>query len=128
MARRASSGVNTQALIIGIIAFLLILAGGYWFITKKPAGFDAPELNIASEIDSFQSLAGNENTVSGTLVARRITPQGQIAFVKDKSNDTISIIIPSDFEGRNLNLKNEYSFLIKFRNDGIAVALDIKQL
>jgi len=102
MARRASSGVNTQA--------------------------DAPELNIASEIDSFQSLAGNENTVNGTLVARRITPQGQIAFVKDKSNDTISIIIPSDFEGGNLNLKNEYSFLIKFRNDGIAVALDIKQL
>ena len=46
MARRASSGVNTGALIIGAIVFILILGGGYWFLNRKPSGFDAPELDI----------------------------------------------------------------------------------
>ena len=128
MARRASSGVNPQALLIGAALIILVLGGGYWFINRSSAGFDAPPLDLTRDVDSLKSLAGNKNSVTGTLIDRRIIDEGQMAIVKAEGGHSLAIKIPDNFKGGNLNLQHEYTFLVEFNNDGIAVALDVNQL
>ena len=127
MARRASSGVNSQALLAGAAFLALVLGGGYWFINRTPNGFEAPPLDIARDIDHYRSLAGNENSITGILFRRPPTNSGQMATLKVGEDDYIFIIIPPDFKGGNLNLQDEYTFLVKFNTDGVPVALDVKQ-
>ena len=127
MARRASSGVNTQALLIGGAILALVLGGGFWFLNRSPANFDAPPLDMARDIDNLKSLAGNKNSVTGILHEREITPAGQIATLKMEGPYYLAIKIPPDFKSGNLNLQDEYTFLVEFNNDGVAVALDVKQ-
>ncbi|MGC6466955.1 MAG: hypothetical protein ACON38_11540 [Akkermansiaceae bacterium] len=130
MARRASSGVNTQALIIGAVVILLVLGGGYWFLNRKPSGFDAPPLDIEQAVENSRSLSGNKYQVTGTLIDRRIETASLVTLkIGEESNPKfLSIKVPTDFAGGNLNLQDEYTFLIEFNTDGLAVALDVKQL
>lgn len=127
MARRASSGVNTQALLIGAAILALVLGGGYWFINRAPADFDAPSVDLSRDIDNLKSLAGNQNSVTGILHDRQITSTGQMAILELENDQFLSIIIPQDFKGGNLNRQDKYTFLVEFNNDGVAVALDVKQ-
>jgi hypothetical protein len=127
MARRASSGVNTQALLIGAAVLALVLGGGFWFINRQPTGFDAPLVDISRDIDNFKSLAGNENSVTGVLVDRQISSTGQIATLRIDGDHFLPIIIPDGFKGGNLNLQDQYTFLVKFNTDGVAVAQDVTQ-
>ena len=128
MARRASSGVNSQAPLAGGAALALVLGGGYWFLNRTPSGFDAPEFDIVRDVDHQKSQAGNTNSVTGLLIDRQITPEGQLATLKIGKDHFLSIIIPSDLKGGNLNLQSEYIFKIEFNTDGVAVAKDVKPL
>jgi len=127
MARRASSGVNTQALLIGAAVLALVLGGGYWFINRAPAGFDAPLLDVPNEIDQFSSLAGNENVITGILHDRPTYANGQVVALKTEDDEFLVIIIPSDLKTGNLNLQDKYTFTVKFNTKGVAVAQDVKQ-
>ena len=131
MARRASSGVNTQALLIGAIALILILGVGYWFVNRKPSGFDAPVLDAVSFRTNGRSLAGNKNQVTGVLIAREIRASSQIVTLEvEQDGDPVHvpIIIPEEFDTGNLNQKDTYTFLIEFNTDGVPVALNVTQL
>ena len=131
MARRASSGVNIQALLIGAVVLILALGGGYWFLTRKPTGFDAPKLDMVQALENSRSLAGNKYQITGTLIDRRIETTGSLVTLQigeAASVKHLSILIRDDFEGGNLNLQDEYTFLIEFNTDGLAVARDVKQL
>jgi hypothetical protein len=131
MARRASSGVNTQALIIGVVILVLVLGGGYWFLNRKPSGFDAPELDIEQALNNSRSLSGNRYQVTGKLTDRKIESNGQVITIQlgEETNPKfLSIKIPDGFTGGNLNLQAEYTFLIEFNTVGLAVAEDVKQL
>lgn len=128
MARRASSGVNSQALLAGGAILAAVLGGGYWFLNRTPSGFDEPEFDIVRDVDHQKSQAGNTNSVTGLLIDRQITPNGQLATLKIGKDHFLSIIIPSDFKGGNLNLQSEYIFKIEFNTDGVAVAKDVKPL
>ena len=127
MARRASSGVNTQALLIGAAILALVLGSGYWFVNRAPADFDAPLVDLPRDIDNLKSLAGNQNSVTGILHDRRIVSIGQMATLKLENDLFLAIIIPADFKGGNLNLQDKYTFLVEFNRDGVPVALDLKQ-
>ncbi len=127
MARRASSGINIKALLSGAVTLALLLGSAFWFINRDTSGFDAPPLDLARDIDNLKSLAGNENSISGILIDRQITNNGQIATLKIDPDQFISIIIPNGFKGRNLNLQNSYTFLVKFNTDGLPVALNVSQ-
>jgi hypothetical protein len=130
MARRASSGVNTQALLIGALILIVVLGGGYWFINRKPPGFDAPVLDAISFRTNGRSLAGNKNQVTGVLIAREIRASSQIVTleVEEDGNPVhVPIIIPEGFKAGNLNQKDTYTFLIEFNTDGVPVALDVTQ-
>lgn len=130
MARRASSGVNLKAVLIGIVIVVLLIVGGYLVLNRKDS-FDAPELNFLEFERNSRSLAGNRYQITGTLIERHIEPEGQIVVVElgDKSNPKpLPIIVPPDFKGGNLNLQAQYSFLIEFDTKGVPVAIDVKQL
>lgn len=131
MARRASSGINTGALIIGAIVFILILGGGYWFLNREPSGFDAPELDIEQALSNSRSLSGNRYQVTGKLIDRNIESNGQIITIQlgEETNPKfLPIIIPEGFKNGNLNQQARYTFLIQFNTVGLAVAEDVKQL
>ena len=131
MARRASSGVNSQALIIGAILLALVLGAGYWFVNQKPSGFDAPELDIEQALSNSRSLSGNRYQVTGKLTHRYIESNGQIITIQlgEETNPKfLPIKIPDGFKGGNLNLQADYTFLIEFNTVGLAVAEDVKQL
>ena len=131
MARRASSGVNTQALLVGAAILILVLGGGYWFLNRKPSGFDAPPLDIEQAVENSRSLSGNKYQVTGKLTDRRIEPSGSLVTLQIGESPNVRflpILVESDFSGGNLNLQDEYTFLIEFNTDGLAVALDVKQL
>ena len=131
MARRASSGVNTGALIIGAIVFILILGGGYWFLNREPSGFDAPELDIEQALSNSRSLSGNRYQVTGKLIDRNIESNGQIITIQlgEETNPKfLPIMIPEGFKNGNLNQQAQYTFLIQFNTGGLVVAEDVKQL
>lgn len=131
MARRASSGVNTQGLIIGAVILILALAGAYWFLNKKPSAFEEPMVSVRDAQENGRSLAGNTYQVIGKLVDRRIEDAGQIVALEVQENDSVRILpvmLGSDFQSGNLSLQQQYAFLVQFNNDGVAVALEMKQL
>jgi len=131
MARRASSGVNTQALIIGVVILVLVLGVGYWLLNRPSSGFDAPELDMEQAMGNSRSLSGNRYQISGKLIDRRVESVGQLVtiHVGEESNPKpLSIIIPDGFQGGNLTNQTDYTFLIEFNTSGVAVAQDVKQL
>ncbi|MFT6863902.1 MAG: hypothetical protein ACJAVK_002464 [Akkermansiaceae bacterium] len=131
MARRASSGVNTQALIIGVVILVLVLGVGYWLLNRPSSGFDAPELDMEQAMGNSRSLSGNRYQISGKLIDRRVESVGQLVtiHVGEESNPKpLSIIIPDGFQGGNLTNQTDYTFLVEFNTSGVAVAQDVKQL
>jgi hypothetical protein len=132
MARRASSGVNTQALIIGVVFLVLVFGGGYWFLNRKPSGFDAPELDIEQALgNNSRSLSGNRYQVTGKLTDRKIESNGQVITIQLGEETNPKFLLnhnPGKLSGGNLNLQAEYTFLIEFNTVGLAVAEDVKQL
>lgn len=131
MARRASSGVNTQALIIGVVILVLVLGGGFWFLNRPSSDFDAPDLDMEQAMGNSRSLSGNRYQVTGKLIDRRVESIGQVVtiHVGEESNPKpLAIIIPNSFKGGNLTNQTDYTFLIEFNTKGVAVAQDVKQL
>ncbi|MGC6426025.1 MAG: hypothetical protein ACON5H_03395 [Akkermansiaceae bacterium] len=131
MARRASSGVNTQGLLIGAVILIIVLGGGYWFLNQKPSAFDEPLVSVRDAQSNGRSLAGNTYQVIGKLVDRKIEDSGQIVALEVQENDSVRILpvmLGSDFQSGNLSLQQEYAFLVQFNNDGVAVAIEMKQL
>jgi hypothetical protein len=131
MARRASSGVNTQGLLIGAVILIIVLGGGYWFVNRETSVFSDPILNVSHAQENGKSLSGNIVQVEGTLIDRRIEDSGQIVTLEVNHNGQarfLPIILEDDFTAGNLNLKQEYAFRIQFNKDGVAVALEMKQL
>ncbi len=130
MARRASSGVNSQALLVGVI-IILILSGGYWFLNREPEGFKAETVNVGHYMENQNALVGNEVQASGTLIDRLNEGNNQMITLKIEEQGKsrfLPILIPSDLKKINFNLQQDYSFLIRFNSDGLAVAYDVKAL
>lgn len=82
--------------------------------------------------ENGRSLAGNQYSVSGTLIDRKIRSEvGQIVALKveeDGMTKILPILLGKDFQSGNLSLQEQYSFLIQFNNVGVAVALEVKQM
>ncbi len=131
MARRASSGVNSKALFSGALVLLLALGGGYWFLNRQPEGFQAAALNVSQYLENQKAFVGNENQVTGILEARHNEGDQLMVILKIEENNKTSFLpieVPSELNKVNLNLQQEYSFLFRFDNDGIAIASDVKAL
>ena len=132
MGRRASSSLNSAA-IIGIIAVIAILVGvGALTLKKKGKVFnDVALLQIEEALQSANSLRGNEYRVEGKVDSRwvRDTGEGLSLMVEDDGQTKyLFIMIPPEVSHVNIEREQRYAFKIKFGEGGVAIATDVKRL
>ncbi|BCU77382.1 hypothetical protein [Luteolibacter sp. LG18] len=134
MPRRASSNLH-PGLILGIVAGVAVLFFvGKSFTGKKSSGFgDVTKLNMEAFLQNGNSLRGSEYVVEGTVDEKlRWTPdRGQVVSVVVDSGgvkEMIGIEVPPEFNNRNIEREQRYSFKVKFRQGGIPVATGINRL
>ena len=99
---------------------------------KKASSFgDAAPLRIEELLENGKSLRSNEYVVEGEVDEKlQFSDRGQLVSVKvdgARGDEFIGIEIPSKFDDLNIETKQKYVFLVKFRQGGIAVAQDIER-
>lgn len=136
MSRRASSSLH-PGLIIGIVVAIAALAFiGKSAFGKKQAGFgNMPKLSIEEVLENANSLRGNEYVVDGkidSILGGDESKDGTrvISLQIDSSGkpEFIGVEIPPELKSLNIEREQRYSFRVKFRQGGIAVANDIRRL
>ncbi|MDA0765976.1 MAG: hypothetical protein O3A87_06285 [Verrucomicrobia bacterium] len=132
MGRRASSSINSAA-IVGIIAVVAVVVGlGALLLKKKGTTFDdvAPLL-VEEALDNGNSLRGNEYRVEGKLLARWPRDSGAVIeiLVEDGGEQThFPIVVPVEVSNLNFEREQRYAFKIKFGDGGVAIATEVKRL
>lgn len=121
MARRTrkkkSTSSNPLPIIIGALCALGILAGGYFILTRKKSS-NATELNAKTYITTPESMRGSTFAIKAEVIKKLYYEEGvtQVVHVK-YNNEPISIEIPADVAGPNINTQQEYTFIVKAKND-----------
>ena len=134
MARRASSRLNPGIIIGAAAAIVVAILAGKSLLGKKAASFgDISPLDIEELLENGNSLRGNEYVVDGQIDEKLqwTTDRGQLVSVKVQTpggEEFIGIEIPAEFNKLNIDTKQKYSFRVKFRQGGIAVATGINRL
>ena len=132
MGRRASSSLNTAA-IVGIVAAVAILLGiGALMLKKKSITFDdvAP-LRMEEATQNANSLRGNEYRVEGKIESRWVRDSGEglsLIVEDDGRTERLFIMIPPEVPHPNIEREQRYAFKIKFGEGGVAVATAVKRL
>ena len=132
MGRRASSSLNTAA-IIGIVAVVAILVGaGALMLKKKGVTYnDVALLRMDEAVQNANSLRGNEYRVEGKVESRWVRDSGEgLSLIVEESGRTerLFIMIPTDVEHPNIERDQRYAFKIKFGEGGVAIATAVKKL
>ncbi|MCX6867496.1 MAG: hypothetical protein NTV46_15000 [Verrucomicrobia bacterium] len=134
MARRASSRLN-PGIIAGAAAAIAvaIFAGKSLLEKKSPAFGDVKTLSIDELLENGNSLRGNEYVVQGQVDEKLqwTTDRGQLVSVRVETpagEEFVGIEIPPAFNKLNIDTKQKYTFRVKFRQGGIAVATDVNRL
>lgn len=132
MGRRASSSLNSTA-IIGIVAVLAILVGiGSLMFKKKAKTFnEVAPLRIEEALENANSLRGNEYRVEGKIESRWIRDTGEgLSLLVEEGGRTerLFIMIPPDVSHPNIEREQRYAFKIEFGEGGVAIATAVKRL
>lgn len=126
MARRTrkkqSTSSNPLPIIIGSLCVLGLLAGGYVIVTREK-GSNITQLNAATYTNSPESVRGSTFTVKAEVIKKLYYEEGvtQVVHVI-YNNEPIPIEIPADVNGPNINTQQEYTFIVKAKNDAWLVA------
>ncbi|MEZ7957790.1 MAG: hypothetical protein QMC23_05925 [Rubritalea sp.] len=126
MARRTrkkqSTSSNLLPIIIGALCALGLLAGGYFIITREKSS-NATELNAETYTNSPESVRGSSFSVKAEVIKKLYYEEGvtQVVHVI-YNNEHIPIEIPADVKGPNINTQQEYTFIVKAKNDAWLVA------
>jgi hypothetical protein len=134
MARRASSKVNPGIIIGAAAAIAVAIFAGKSLLGKKTASFaDVAPLSIEELLENGNSLRGNEYVVQGQIDEKLqwTSDRGQLVSVKVDTpggDEFIGVEIPPEFNKLNIDTKQKYSFRVKFRQGGIAVATGVNRL
>lgn len=134
MARRASSRPN-PTVILGVAAAIVVAVfAGKSLLGRKTTAFaDGTALQIEDLLENGNSLRGSEYTVQGVVDEKlQWTPdRGQLVSVRVETpggDEFIGIEIPSEFNSVNIETRQKYTFRVKFRQGGIAVATGVTRL
>jgi hypothetical protein len=134
MARRASSSLH-PGLVLGIVAAVVVavIAGKSLLGKKTPAFSNTDKLRVEDLLENGNSLRGNEYVVQGEIDEKLqwTSDRGQLVSVKVETpagEEFVGIEIPQQFNKLNIDSKQKYSFRVKFRQGGIAVATDVTRL
>jgi hypothetical protein len=134
MARRASSRLNPGIIIGAVAAIAVAIFAGKSLLGKKSESFgEVTTLSIDELLENGNSLRGNEYVVKGQIDEKLqwTTDRGQLVSVRVDSpggDQFVSIEIPPEFSKLNIDTKQKYSFRVKFRQGGIAVATGVNRL
>lgn len=84
-------------------------------------------------LQNGNSLRGNQYRIEGQVDEKLVWTgdRGQLVSVRVDTpggDEFIGIEIPSKFNNLNIGVRQSYTFLVKFREGGIAVATDIQRL
>ena len=132
MGRRASSSLNSTA-IIGIVVVIAILVGvGALTLKKKGKTFnDVAPLQVEEALQNANSLRGNEYRVEGKVESRWVRDSGEglsLQVEEDGRTEYFFIMIPPDVKHVNIEREQRYAFKIRFGEGGVAVATAIERL
>ncbi len=134
MARRASSRLNPGIILGAAAAIAVAIFAGKSVLGKKTASFgDIATLEITELLENGNSLRGNEYVISGQIDEKLqwTTDRGQLVSLRVETpggDEFIGIEIPPEFNKLNIDNKQKYTFRVKFRQGGIAVATGINRL
>lgn len=134
MARRASSSLNPGVLIGAAGAIVVAIFAGKSLLGKKSASFgDTKPLDIGELLENGNSLRGNEYVVEGQVDEKLqwTSDKGQLVSVRvntPSGDEFVGVEIPAEFNKLNIDTKQKYSFRVKFRQGGIAVATGVNRL
>lgn len=134
MARRASSKLHPGIIIGAIAAIAVAIFAGKSMVGKKSASFgDVPKLTVEELLENGNSLQGNEYVIEGQIDQKLqwTSDRGQLVSVKVESpggDEFVGIEIPQEFNKLNIDAKQKYSFRVKFKRGGIAVATGLNRL
>ncbi len=132
MGRRASSSLNSTA-IIGIIAVIALLVGiGSLMLKKKADTFsEVAPLRVAEALVNANSLRGNQYRVEGKIESRWIRDSGEglsLLVEEEGLTERLFIMIPPDLDHPNIERDQRYAFKIEFGAGGVAIATAVKRL
>mgnify|MGYP002529802545 FL=1 len=132
MGRRASSSLNTTAIVgIAVGVLFLIVAGALVLRKGRGETFDAPPLPMEEVYSNANSLRGNEYTVEGTVDRREPRDSGLgISIVVDSDGEKLPlfIIVPDDVATINIERDVAYAFKVRFGEGGVPIATGVKRL
>lgn len=134
MARRASSSLNPGVLIGAAGAIVVAIFVGKSLLGKKSASFgETKPLDIEELLENGNSLRGNEYVVEGQVDEKLqwTSDKGQLVSVRvntPSGDEFVGVEIPAEFNKLNIDTKQKYSFRVKFRQGGIAVATGVNRL
>jgi hypothetical protein len=124
-------------MIFGVIAAVAALFFvGKSFVGKKQPGFgNLPKLTMTEVLENANSLRGNEYVVDGKIdsilgsdEAKDGTRVVSVQVEASGGAEFIGVVIPPELRSLNIEREQRYSFRVKFRQGGIAVANDISRL
>lgn len=134
MPRRASSSLHPGIIIGAVAAIVVAVIAGKSLLGKKASSFgEATPLDLQQLLEDGNSLRGNEYVVQGQIDEKLqwTTDRGQLVSVKvdtPAGDEFIGIEIPPEFSKLNIDAKQKYTFRVKFRQGGIAVATGVDRL
>lgn len=133
MARRASSGINTKALLSAALIILALIAAGFFLFGRKKESFGKADPLIMSEfLAGAKMLAGNEYRAEGKIHDNRVSANGQVIILEVENNgkiDYLPIVIGEQAKSKDVNFVRgqEYAFLLRFDTDGVPEAIDVQR-
>jgi hypothetical protein len=134
MARRASSRPNPGIILGAAAAIAVAVFAGKSLLGKKTASFgETAKLHIEDLLENGNSLRGNEYVIEGQIDEKLqwTSDRGQLVSVRvgtPGGDEFIGIEIPAEFNKLNIDTRQKYSFRVKFRQGGIAVATGVNRL
>ncbi len=140
MARRASSRISLPVILGSAFLLLLLLGGGYWFLSGTGNPFRGLQpFDSAAYLENANSLRGNDYRVEGVVQNSLAwsASKGRLISVSIASGDSggnggtkgdiIAILIPATLNHINLQKGQRYQFSVEIDKDGIILARDLRK-
>jgi len=131
MARRASSKSSPLSTIGILAALILVLGGGFFLLNKKSSGFSDPPLPIDAFLNNANSLRGNVYSVEGQIHSIRPRDDGKFVHLRVDENGQdrhVFVVVPNELNKINLEREQSYAFKIEIKNGGIPMTRKLSRL